>query len=148
MEKMNLTAAVTPCSLFDSEHERFRIALDITCDLYHAKTELLPNIVNNRTITKVVKTLNAANLEDAFSWLEEEATKLSVHYNSGVVSADHICKRWSSINKFTATRNSLRLLAPDMIIDSTKVQTWLDSNEPELGWVNGENLAARLTCSL
>lgn len=153
MGKMNLTA-VTPCNIADAAHNRFKTALDITCDLYHAKTKILPNIVNNRTTTKVVKTLNTANLKDSCLWLEQEANELlsgegeEVHYcTEEGITVEHICKRWSSINKFDATRDSLKVMVTTPI-DSAAVQTWLESNQPEAGWMDGgDNLADRLSCS-
>ena len=149
MEKMNLTAA-TPCNLFDPEsaYNKFQNALSITCDLYHAKTEILPNIVNNRTTTSVVKKLNAANLNDSCRWLQAEADKLTnstVNYyieegDREGISVESICKTWFSFKTFDATSEAIAQLISDTTITTAQVQAWLNGN------LEGETLANRITC--
>jgi hypothetical protein len=114
MVHLNSTANITRAQQIIAENQEFGIAMNITCDLFRAKDDLIPSISNSTSVAFVVKTLNIANLQDSCSWLSEVVQSSSIGgtftCDAGDVNVRKVCKRWSHIQQFNATKTSVDAL--------------------------------------
>lgn len=97
----SVAAAVTV-----AENLEFSTAMDITCNLYRAKEELIPSISNSSAVTFIVKKLNLANLDDSCAWLSEVVASNGGTFEK--VNVGGICKRWSNIKQFNTTSDRVK----------------------------------------
>ncbi len=108
MQKLNLSAIINASNINSTEHLELVTALNITCDLHHAQTELIPGISNNTAITSVVRQLNDANIKDSCEWLKDVVSRKGgererVSCIEGSTSVSDICRRWNNIHQFSIT---------------------------------------------
>lgn len=110
MQQMNLRGIVNSSNIHS--HPDLTIALNITCSLLYAETDLIPNISDDAVLVPVVKQLNTATVKDSCLWLNDVVTELTAGRIRGRVACDRgvahldntICKRWNSIQHFQTTR--------------------------------------------
>ena len=115
MHQMNLTGIVKASNI--DSNSNLTTALNITCSLLYAETDLIPNISDGTLLIPVVKQLNNATIKDSCLWLQEVVStqRGGVACDRGSAYLDAtICKRWNSIQHFRATnvhvKNLLMLL--------------------------------------
>ena len=114
MQQMNLTGVVSYSNI-DSQSE-LKAALDITCSLVQAETDLIPNISDDSLLIPVVKQLNTATVKDSCLWLNDVVSGLStargrVACDQGIDYLDNtICQRWNSIQHFQTTKSNVETL--------------------------------------
>lgn len=126
-----------------ADNLEFSTAMDITCNLYHAKHDLLPSISDSSAVTFVVKKLNLANLKDSCAWLSEVVTNNGGNFTCDVnitktcngnstCDAEELnpniaktCKRWSSIKQFGTTSDKVNSLASSSS-SSTICRSWVE----------------------
>lgn len=107
---MNITNANVSVALNNAQ---LTTALTITCDLYNAKENLIPNISRHTAVDFVVEKLNTKNLEDSCAWLSEVVAR--DHQGMVICEArnvEQICKRWISIKQFKSTSDNVCKLDP------------------------------------
>jgi hypothetical protein len=125
MVHLNITANITRAQKI-ADNQEFRIAMDITCDLFRAKDDLIPSISNSTSVAFVVKTLNIANLQDSCSWLSEVVQSSSIGgtftCDAGDVNVRKVCKRWSHIQQFNTTKTKVDALPGTS--NSQDCRTW------------------------
>ena len=68
-------------------------ALDITCDLHRASTELIPSIqdVSSTAIVNALASLSNASLRDSCAWLKDEVKMVNSHATVACGSLSDIC---------------------------------------------------------
>ena len=124
MTNLSISTTSTAQAVEIAEGEEFGIAMNVTCDLYLAKYELIPSISNSSNVTFVVRKLNEANLIDSCTWLSQVVSGSGLDCTSDE-NIGRVCKRWSSIQQFktTITRVS-KLLTELSNTQATDCRTW------------------------
>lgn len=130
MNRLNLSSSVNASSLHN--YPTLAFALDLTCDLSRASTELIPNITNTN-ITSVVGRLNAANLKDSCLWLNQVINSTDVNTTGSEVDCESqenitdVCKRWGSIKQFNSTLSAVHSLDPNTV--NASVGCWIEGKQ-------------------
>lgn len=124
MTNLSIDTSTTAAVDIAKEAE-FGTAMDITCDLYSAKHELIPSISNSSNVTFVVKKLNEANLIDSCTWLKQVVTGKSGSLDcTQEENVGRVCKRWSSIQQFNTTITKVGGLLESLNATPTGCRDW------------------------
>ena len=135
MQRLNMSALVNASNLNNDAQIDLVTAIDVTCELYRAKEELIPAISNNTVITPVVRKINNANLNDSCQWLSyivETRTGGAgqVNCTDRYETISDICRRWDSVQQFAVARGDVERLEA----------TAADANVAN--WINGKNFVS------
>ena len=131
MEQLNLSSIVNASNL--NSNIPLKSALDVTCELFHAKTQLIPSISNDTAISQVVRKINGASLNDSCLWLNEVVASLSsgagrVECEDDDATVAEICQRWESIDQFEKAKNNVFHFNSEAA-QSANTTNWINNKE-------------------
>ncbi len=101
-------------------------SINITCDLYNADSNVLPQIKEDAPVTPVLRKLLKANVQDSCQWMGEVVRTINsnaVFNCSSPFYLEDTCKKWSSIGLFTTATRTI------VSFDSTINHTTNDTTE-------------------
>ena len=110
-------------------------ALDITCDLYTANTDLIPSIENLTYSTSpsinILKKLGKVGEDKSCLWLRYVAQEVN---NEGTTvdcsELSEICKRWSSIKDYEEAKSNIVIYNSTISTTEQYIDSIFSSEDP------------------
>lgn len=123
ISSINISKAIATDDLFS--------ALNVTCDIHTADTDLIPsimNLTNGSSPFMVLNKLGNAGAEKSCLWLQDEAESDGrVNAKVDCSELSEICKRWSSIKEYNEAKSNIFNYNSSMTISHNITDTYVMS---------------------